>query len=264
MVSVQEISIRDGREFLTCIHPRTGQIIKNVATIHQSSTNATKQHSAIKGPDDTSQAALVPETANSTLGLLVFDRSGAPIFIGAISRAENESLASDTPSVNDGDAHPGTWSPYDFAWVNGSGKFIQDANGRIVLVSEAEIQLQANSSAKVRIFKDGVSEMPVVLFVPARDAMNRIIERVNANTELIGVMSKYVAVLAQAAVVAGVDPEAQADVTAIATWQSAQSSIVAIGNEIASQTLLVPDDAEMSAAERMPDGEVGGSTNSGA
>lgn len=245
-VSVQRVIVRDGRTLLTCIHPRTGQIWNNVPVLGQGGSDFSSVSWPVLGPTDPSSIALVPESAGCTQGLLHFDRNGAPIYHGSIPRSRKIDMVPLTPDVDEHDPHPGTWSPSDLCMINGnqdaSIKMILDALGRWSLISDQIVRIQVPSGKQVKIFSDENSDMPVVLFVPTQSILNSLIERVNANTEILKVMAKYVGVLATAAT--STDPTAAADVTAISTWTAgaATSTIAEVGNEIASQTLFVPDD----------------------
>lgn len=265
-VTVQRVSIRDGRVVLTCIHPRTGQIWSNVGVLEQGGADDMAMHFPVAEPSDPTQPAIVPETSGATQGWLTFDRDGAPAYQAAVPRSRKRWLVSKTPMVDEEQPHPGTYSPADFAIINGQGdvlgRIIVDRNGNLSLISDNEIRIQVTSGSKVRIFSGSDSNEPVVKMTPALDALNAIIARVNLNTAQLRILSppahayhdglrtgylssaSAASAVGQAAAAAAFLAQAaseQATMVEIEAYMAATGAgLDSVGTEIGSGTLNVP------------------------
>lgn len=267
-VTVQYVKIRDGRVVLTCIHPRTGQIFNNVAMMEQGGGDVMAVHFPVAEPTDTTKPSLVPESSGAAQGWLSFERDGTPVFSAAVPRSRSRWLVATTPEVEPTRPHPRTYSPSDFAIINGrSGEvlahLIVGSDGNITLAASGDVRLQVKSGHCVRVFSDADSNEPVVKFSPTREALNDIIARVNLNTQQLQrltppaiVVRETAAVAYQAAASAAAlipDPasvslnlslaeQERAIIAEMEAWEvQTQVLLDAVGNEIASKTLLIPE-----------------------
>lgn len=268
-VTVQAITIRDGRVVLTCIHPRTGQIYNNVALLEQGGGDTMAIHFPVSAPTDPTRPSVVPESSGASQGWVVFDREGAPAFSAAVPRSRKRWLVGSTPRPSESEPHPRTYSPGDFCIMNGQGDvlghIIVDRNGCVTIATDAELRLQVQSGKKVRIFSEDNSDEPVVVYSTTRAVLNDIIDRVNANTEQLRLVTpvavsaydalatEYDGLAATAALIP--DPvsvqlnrtlaeEQRAIMVQLESWQeSTQLNLVEVGTEIASGTLMVPEGA---------------------
>lgn len=247
-VVVQSVRVVDSRPVLTVLEPRTGQVWSTVTPLTSGGGLDCFSHEPIKSPDPKWSSGFVtsPEEAHATEGFLHFDWLGAPFFVGAGPREQPDLREKSPEDLANNEPHPGWYGLDDKVQGNGYDgvrtKQILARDRSYNLIAGGQVRFQIPEGFEMRIFRGSDAKMPVVKFVPMRDAHNDLVDRYNALSAKFEMLAAHVVGIGVTG--GGGSPAVIVNPALSTGFSYSHDEAPRAGTELASKTLYIPEEDE--------------------